>query len=553
MRTPTSATAGTFLARGSVLVRRRREDDNTKSITLGGDFKLPFGEISMSGGWTRAVKIDPIRSEFRFRTGTNAIAGSYDVGPSPYLLMPTIGTNLAAYIFNTLNIETRQASEEIWQGRIDYKIPLWIGDGSSIKIGMKYIDRHKTNNQDRTNYITTTGATGSASFQLPSVGYIDDTSFYGSQYVFGTRINYDAGRAYFAANPGVAQVDTRGSISATLANDYDVSERILAGYVMATIKLGAVTVTPGVRVEYTRDDNAAKIVRSTATLTDGFNSFGGVRYTDVFPGVNLKVDAGRNVVVRAAVTTSTGRPEYPTLAPTVSVVDGTPPLITLGNPALKPYYAINLDSAVEYYPNKDSLFSVGVFYKNIDNPIYVTQFTATNGTYGGVTYPTALVTQSVNAQSQVLQGVEANASTQFTFLPGLLAGFGISANYAHITGHATANSFRAGRLPLLLQSGDVANVQVFFEKYGLAARVAFNYRSAYLDTLGTSSATDQYTDANGQLDVHVSYQVVPQVTVFFDATNLTDAPWRRYIGNRGFLVERERYSSMVRGGVQVHF
>jgi outer membrane receptor protein involved in Fe transport len=73
--------------------------------------------------------------------------------------------------------------------------------------------------------------------------------------------------------------------------------------------------------------------------------------------------------------------------------------------------------------------------------------------------------------------------------------------------------------------------------------VAFNYRSAYLDTLGGSAATDQYTDGNGQLDVHVAYQIVPQFTVFGDATNLTDAPWRRYIGSKPYLVEREHYGA----------
>ena len=88
---------------------------------------------------------------------------------------------------------------------------------------------------------------------------------------------------------------------------------------------------------------------------------------------------------------------------------------------------------------------------------------------------------------------------------------------------------------------------------GFAARVAYSYRSAYLDTLGNDPAGDEYTDANGQIDVHLSYQLNPHMAVFADGTNLTDAPWRRYIGTPDRLVERERYSFMLRGGVQVHF
>jgi hypothetical protein len=60
-------------------------------------------------------------------------------------------------------------------------------------------------------------------------------------------------------------------------------------------------------------------------------------------------------------------------------------------------------------------------------------------------------------------------------------------------------------------------------------------------------------DGNGQLDLHVSYQIVPQVTVFGDAINLTNAPWRRYIGVKNQLVEREQYGLQLRGAVQVHF
>ena len=63
-----SATAGMFDAVGTILVRRREEDDNTKSATLGGDFELGGGTLTMSGGWTRAEKRDPIRSEWTFAT-----------------------------------------------------------------------------------------------------------------------------------------------------------------------------------------------------------------------------------------------------------------------------------------------------------------------------------------------------------------------------------------------------------------------------------------------------------------------------------------------------
>jgi outer membrane receptor for Fe3+-dicitrate len=43
-------------------------------------------------------------------------------------------------------------------------------------------------------------------------------------------------------------------------NDYDVRERISAGYIMATLKFGDFTLVPGVRIEHTADRAQAKLI-----------------------------------------------------------------------------------------------------------------------------------------------------------------------------------------------------------------------------------------------------------------------------------------------------
>ena len=563
---PTSATTGTFNAVGTVLVRRREENDNTKSVTLGGEFNLGTGKVEVSGGWTTAVKIDPLRSEYTFSTAASAsktpITVNYALATEPvYSFADTAGvfSTPSRFGLTKYNLETRQAYEELWQGRVDYTLPIGLGDDSSIKVGAKYLDRHKYNNQDKLNYKNNT----STPWYLDTVGYLGNTSFYDGMFKFGERIDYNAARTYADAHPGVLSADTTATISDSLASDYDVHESISAGYAMATLKFGGLTLVPGVRVEHTEDKNSAKLVKTgVSTVNDGYNSFGSKHYTDWFPGLNAKYEIKRNLLLRAAVTTSIGRPNYADLAPYVLVgdVSGISQLITIGNPDLKPYKAVNLDASVEYYLPGQGVLSVGLFYKHIDNPIYNQQLAVTNATYGGVTYANALVTQPFNADDETIQGVEVNAQAQLTFLPSPFDGFGVSANYTHVSGHASAASLRAGDIPLFDQSHDIGNVQIFYEKYGFAARVAFSYRSAYLDSFGgpdkpsvPGAALDQYTDANGQVDVHASYQLLKQVTIFADGTNLTDAPWRRYIGTPSQLVERERYSFLLRGGVQVHF
>ena len=499
-----TATTGTFTGRGSVRVRRREED--TKSLQGGGTIGLGFGTLDLSGAWTRAQKRDPLRSEYNFRTGGTALTVNYDVSNTPYDFFPTVQpiNNQSAYALNSITYDVRLAVETLWQGRADLTVPVGLGDGSTIKAGVKYLHREKTNARDYQTYSLTAGRT----FTLANVGFVSDTTFY-DRYFFGPRASYNAGQAFLAANPGTVTLNVAGSRVNSLANDYNVSEEIDAGYVMATLKFGKLTLLPGVRVEHTRDTTRAKLITGTAALDEDYNAFGGKTYTDVFPGLNARFDATSRLVLRAAATTAIGRPNYPDLSPYQSVDTTTAPrpTVTLGNPGLKPYKAVNLDAAIEYYLPGQGLLSAGVFYKHIDNPIYSTTQIAGSGTFAGTPYTAIDIVQPQNIDQEYLLGVEANATVRATFLPAPFDGFG----------------------------------------------VAYSYRSPYLDTLGASAATDQYTDSNGQLDVNLSYQVQPQLTFFGQLLNLTDAPWRRYIGVKNQLVEREHYGFSVRWGAQLHF
>lgn len=550
-----TATTGTFRGRGSVRVRRRQEVDNTKSVQGGGEFDVGPGHLAISGGYARAEKRDPLRSEYNFRTGGSALTVNYDVSDAPYDFVPTNSVAQTAYSLNSVNYDRRLAVEKLAQGRIDYTIPLGFGEGnSSVKIGAKYLDRHKTNNRDYVTY----GLASGRSFTLANVSYLGDTSFYGGDYTYGPRVDYDTAQAYLAARPGTITLNTAGSINNSLANDYDVKERILAGYAMATLKLDKLTLVPGVRVEQTRDRSQAKLITATSSINSGFNSFSGKQYTNVFPGLNARYDLTDAVVLRAAATTSIGRPNYAQLAPYVSVDQTTSPnSVSQGNPDLKPYKALNFDGAVEYYLPGEGLISLGGFYKRLDDPIYSQSLLGQTSTYAGQALSNAIVTTALNIDKAKVYGIEVNLQTRFTFLPSPLDGFGVSANYTRIWGNANGTVLgatpRTGDIPLFQQSKHVGTAQIFYEKYGFAVRAAYSYRSAYLDTLGASAALDQYTDRNGQLDLNASYQVTPDLTFFANATNLTDAPWRRYIGTRTQLVERERYDMSVRWGAQLHF
>ena len=552
--TASDATSGSFQrARGTRFIRNRDEDDSTITLQGGGKFRLGSAELNAEGTYSKAIKKDPLRSEFQFRTGTGiagsatqGLFGTYgDLAADLPVFTPSASTyNLANFPARQVNYDRRRAVETLYQGRGDLKLPLaGLGDDSYVKLGAKYLQRDKTN--DRTvDVFTLSGFTAAVAAGDQSV------SIYDGRYQFGLPIVYERAQAYVAANPASAVRDAAGSLSASVVADYDAHEKIYAGYVMGSFAFGHLTLVPGVRVERTEGRYTAKTLLSTTA--QGPDATVANSYTDVFPGLNARYDASERVVLRGAVTTAIGRPNYENLAPTIQV-DPAAVTVVLGNAALKPYKALNGDMSVEYYLPGQGIVSLAAFYKDIDNPIYTAVQTGVSGTYAGIALANATLTQPTNARHETIYGVEANLQAQLVFLPAPFDGLGIGANLAYIDGDTAGVPNRVGAAPPFFQSKYVATAQLFYEKGRVALRAAYSFRSHYLEAIGTTPALDTYVEDHGQLDVRGSFALMRQVTIFLEGSNLTDASLRRYLGNPGQVIENERYSYSARGGIQLAF
>jgi TonB-dependent receptor len=547
---PTSATTGSFTkATGTRYVRRRDENDNTKTVSAGGRFNLPVGHLDVDAAYSRAEKTDPLRSEFQFATG-KTMAGTYDVSQVLFQVTPTATAyDPANYIFKSTNYDRREAVEELKQARFDYSYPLaMVGQDSELKIGAKLIDRSKTNDREYTTYDPGTTAFTLAALNPPSLA-----STYEGRYAFGPTVSYQAAQAYVTANPTTLKLNAAKSLSTSLLSDYDVSEKIYAGYAMATLKLGNATVVPGLRVETTDGDYAAKTFNNV-TGTRGADTTGSNKYTNWFPSLNVKLDINDRLVARVAATTAIGRPDYVSLAPAITV-DATADTVVQGNPDLKPLLSTNLDAGVEYYlpGQSQGLLSAAVFFKDIQDPIFTQTLLNQNGTFGGVALTGAAVTTPLNANKATVLGVEFNAQAQLSFLPDALNGFGMGVNLALIDSTLKGVPGRLDSLPLAQQSKTVATAQLFYEKYGFSARVAYSYRSKFLYTLGADRNSDVWWDDHGQLDARAAYAFGKTASVFVEASNLNDEPWRTFVGNDRQLGENERYGRTFRTGIQLSF
>ena len=536
------------------LFRQRRETTDTTTFSLGGDIYWGPGMLTVQATHAESNKKDPIRDEVEFRAAASTgLGASFKLGDR---LMDNVTVNAAAlnpasYRLNNYKRVSRKAGEELNQARVDYKLPMssW-GEGSYLKFGAKVLKRDRF--QDQTG--RTFSATGAAAAQTLA-GFVASTTptIFDGKYAYGPTIDFNAARTYVDGNQSLFTVNASDQISQSVTSDYNVIEKVTAGYVMASIRRGDLTIIPGVRVEHTDGDTKAIAFTPTTTLTSGYNSFGQYDYTNYFPSLNLKYEISPRLLARAAVTTALGRPPFVDLAPTVTV-DVSSNTVSRGNPNLKPQKATNFDLSLEYYFPSEGGVSIGLFHKDIENPIFNSTSTGQSGTYGGVALTNAIVNSYANGTSATVTGLEFSIQKPLTFLPSPLDGFGVNFNMTFTDGSLKVPG-RSVKTPLVGQADRIASAQVYYEKYGFSGRVAFTSRSAYLDTDGglnvsdTSGKSDGYFGAIKTLDAKIAYKVTKQFEVFAEANNLNNATDYYFFKTADRFREGERYGRSYRFGL----
>jgi len=110
------------------------------------------------------------------------------------------------------------------------------------------------------------------------------------------------------------------------------------------------------------------------------------------------------------------------------------------------------------------------------------------------------------------------------------SGFGVLANYTIVRGDIgykvdsdpNTNQFA------LLGLSDSANAVLMFEKFGLSARLAYNWRDEFLQTVNRGTWRNPiFVEPYDQIDLSVGYDITDNFAVSFEAINLTgeDVRW----------------------------
>ena len=301
---------------------------------------------------------------------------------------------------------------------------------------------------------------------------------------------------------------------------------------------------------------------------------GSATFTRFLPAVNLQLQPREDVKFRAAYNITMDLPSFNAtrgggstgVATTTNPVEGQPGIFTnftadTGNPFLKPAMSNNVDLSLEWYVKSGTLFYLNGFYKRItDLPIYsLTESDVTiyyqNGTSENVTAATSGAATSTKAAT--VKGVEIGGRAFLDMLPGVLAGFGIEANYTFIDSKNPGDVYRdifgtiRSDAPLQGLSKHNYNLTLLYEREKLSARVAYSWRSKYLQSTnsngtnpsyvyspvpadplpaGTQIALPMYGDAYGQVDVGLTYKVTDNLSFTLKGTNILNATQRTLMG-----------------------
>ena len=434
-------------------------------------------------------------------------------------------------------------------------------------------------------------------------GNITRTQFFnGASGEFGGAVtnwpNIDAQKVFQLAGITNANLDCIYSCTGTDGKTYQqpvtrMSERSEALYVMGDFNIDHIPFTSrslpfgwdiegnlGYRYIRTKVHGVGQMQFESITRTAAFdpanpNAAGGVN--DVTVATNTAVDATTHdflpiynlaawlvpdkFVVRYNRARTVARPPVTRLLPSGLCryderldVEGTQNCTkTVGNPALQAQKNLNQNWSAEYYPSKDTMFSLSYFnQRGIVGPSIVQ---TVNGTLGlALVDPTTGKSLAElpfsfptyeNGVPTTRKGWEFNTKTAFTFLPWRLRYLGFDGNYtklASVTSTQNIVDLLTGTpLPPLRESKFQYNWAIWYDDGRLSARIAVQGVASYFNNIAGSSSnylnnypnasgntrppaynpgSPNFKDATRYVDAKVSYKVTPNVEVFVEGRNL---------------------------------
>jgi iron complex outermembrane receptor protein len=430
-------------------------------------------------------------------------------------------------------------------GRLDAKYSFTGSILQSLRAGFRYSDRRNATRDTGYRYSSINGRGGLENYDLSDI-LRGDANVFGSVVTFplDTIGNYNDTLTSFGIDGAPAYLPSGSNAQ---------KQKIYAGYVAAFFDAAPLSIpldgNIGGRLVKTDlsvsgfYQQVPQIVQPDGSVSTGAPSFQQIAvsdsYTKFLPSVNLRYHFTPKLQLRLAASANLARPTFAQLNPSLTLTQPGPAqqnevhTASGGNPFLKPMTSRNFDASLEWYFARTGFISVAGFYKQINGYIQ-TAVTPRDITFPDNSSYTYQVTSYTNAEDAKVKGAEVSYQQFFDFLPGPLSGFGVQANFTFVDSKAPspATSGPAIQVPLELLSKYSYNLVGIYEKGKVSARVAYNWRSKFVETtagVGTGNLPI-FDRPYGQIDASVNLAVTPNFSLGVDGRNLGNALKQSYFG-----------------------
>ncbi len=282
--------------------------------------------------------------------------------------------------------------------------------------------------------------------------------------------------------PGQSNTNRPGLPENTFSGNLD----IYAGYLNAEIKVGEKWLfVPGVRLESVNQKIGFDVINLG---TQGEGEIGS-HENFLLPSLNVKYALNEDQNLRFSASQTVSIPEFKEVAPFVyenisTKIGGNPDLLDKGFSKI-----FNLDLKYEWFYSKSEIFSLGVFAKEINDPVNLVVGADATGTQRF--FRTGDKATVYGVELEVRKDILKNADDNTVLSAGLNATYMHTEQdlYSQIDGDFYDVSFEKtkdelqGASPLLINA-DIS-FSPKFEKYEPTANLVFSYFSDRIDALGS--------------------------------------------------------------------
>jgi TonB-dependent receptor len=407
-----------------------------------------------------------------------------------------------------------------------------------------------------------------------------DPHYYSGHYFWGPTTDRYRVANYVLGNLNIFPLDIAATRSSSDPANFDLVERISAGYIMNTINWAHFRLQTGLRLEATHEYGLGYLVNPTAGpngdgIDDNGNWIGSTPtattqdYIDPLPSVQARWAVTTSTAIRAVYSRGISRPNQYDLVPYSTPTDNFPVVADIGNVNELPTHANNYDLLLEQELKPFGLIEAGYFYKALTNPIVASNVPCTSICEVFSGGPGSLATQNINGSDASVSGLEFSWQQKFNSLPSGLSGLAMMANYSYNNSHIQGLPDRDDSPSLVGTARHAFNIEPGYEFNRYSGHMGISYNGAnvyayqyYATDSGiaecgnpnpspTAGAPlngpingpcgDNYFYPHLQVDAQLGARLYRGLQLQIEGLNLTNEVFGFYNGSPQYMTQREYY------------